>query len=75
MKNQIYIEEPNKVFYKTNTKGNANDNTWRKCNNCGKFISYKQMKEQKDVMLHFIPDTEFTIEEAYWVHTHCSQFN
>ena len=47
------------------------DNAWRKCNHCGKFISYKQMEEKKDVMFHFIPDTEFTIEETYWTHKRC----
>ncbi len=47
------------------------DNNWRKCKHCGRFISYKQMEEQKDVMFHFIPDSEITTEEAYWVHKHC----
>jgi hypothetical protein len=47
------------------------DNNWRKCKHCGKFISYKQMEEQKDVMFHFIPDSEITTEEAHWAHRHC----
>jgi acetyl-CoA carboxylase beta subunit len=45
--------------------------SWRKCYNCGKFLSYKQLQEQKEVMRVFIPDTEHTQEESYWVHKHC----
>jgi hypothetical protein len=70
MNNEIFIEDPNKAFYKANVISRVNNN-WRKCKYCGKFISYKQMEEQNDVMFHFIPDSEITIEEAYWVHKHC----
>lgn len=71
MNNEIFIEEPNKAFNKAHVTSSATDNNWRKCKHCGKFISYKQMEEQKDVMFHFIPDTDFTTEEAFWVHRHC----
>jgi hypothetical protein len=73
MNNEIFIEEPNKAFHKAHVTSSATDNNWRKCKHCGKFISYKQMEEQKDVMFHFIPDSEVTTEEAYWVHRHCCQ--
>ncbi len=62
------IEEPSKAFRKYHITA---DNNWRKCKHCGRFISYKQMEEQKDVMFHFIPDSEITTEEAYWVHNNC----
>lgn len=45
--------------------------SWRKCYNCGKFLSYKQLEERKDVMQVYIPDTEHTQEQSYWVHKHC----
>jgi acetyl-CoA carboxylase beta subunit len=45
--------------------------SWRKCKHCGKFLSYKQLEEQKEVMHVFIPDTVCTVEESYWVHKHC----
>jgi hypothetical protein len=45
--------------------------SWRKCKHCGKFLSYKQLEEQKDVMHVFIPDTICSTEESYWVHKHC----
>jgi acetyl-CoA carboxylase beta subunit len=45
--------------------------SWRKCKHCGKFLSYKQLEEQKDVMHVFIPDTVCTVQESYWVHKHC----
>ena len=71
MNQEIFIEEPSNTFNKFHITKNAIDNNWRKCKNCGKFISYKQIEEQKDVMFHFVPDTEFTIEEQYWVHKRC----
>ena len=71
MNKEIFIEEPSKAFHKAYVTSSATDNNWRKCKHCGKFISYKQMEEQKDVMFNFVPDTEFTVEEAYWVHGHC----
>ena len=71
MYKEIIIEEANKAFNKSHVTSSATDNNWRKCKHCGKFISYKQMEEQKDVMFHFIPDTDFTTEEAYWVHKNC----
>ena len=45
--------------------------SWRKCKHCGKFLSYKQLEEQKDVIHVFIPDTICTVEESYFVHKHC----
>lgn len=65
MKNEILIEEPSKAFCKAHVASSAADNNWRKCKHCGKFISYKQMEEQKDVMFHFVPDTEFEFGEYY----------
>lgn len=41
-----------------------------KCNNCGKFISRKQI-ENKEARFHFIPDNEFGPEESYWEHIKC----
>lgn len=41
-----------------------------RCNNCGKFISRKQI-ENKEVRFHFIPDNEFGPEESYWEHVNC----
>ena len=65
---EIYIQEPSKVF---NTATHPN-NSWRKCNNCGKFISYKQMEQHSEAVFHFVPDSEITTEEAYWVHRKCN---
>ena len=47
------------------------DTSWRRCNHCGKYISYEQLESQKDVMHVFIPDTEHTTEASYYVHRHC----
>ena len=44
---------------------------WRKCKICGKFLSFKQLEEQKEVLYVFIPDTQFTIEQNYYVHLKC----
>ncbi len=41
-----------------------------RCNNCGKFISRKEIEEDK-AKYHFIPDNEFSSEEAYWIHIKC----
>jgi acetyl-CoA carboxylase beta subunit len=71
MKEETFIETPNRTFIRFMCPKSATDNDWRKCNHCGRFISYKQMEEQKDVIFHFIPDTEFTIEETYWIHKKC----
>jgi len=49
---------------------NIKDLNWRKCKNCGRFISYNQM-QSNEAKFVFIPDTEFTTEEAYWVHNKC----
>lgn len=45
--------------------------SWRKCYHCGKFLSYKQLQEQTEVMHVYIPDTEHTQEQSYWVHKYC----
>lgn len=45
--------------------------SWRKCKHCGKFLTYKQLEEHKDVIHVFIPDTICTVEESYFVHKHC----
>jgi hypothetical protein len=47
------------------------DINWRKCKHCGKFLSFEQMEKQEDIMFVFIPDTQFTIEQAYYVHKKC----
>ena len=41
-----------------------------KCEKCGKFISRKEIEEQK-AKFHFIPDNEFGPEESYWEHVKC----
>lgn len=69
MNGKISIKELNKVLPKSYVTSSAND--WRKCKHCGKFISYKQMEEQNDVVFHFVSDTDFTIEEEYWIHKDC----
>jgi len=43
-----------------------------KCKYCGKFISYKQMQEQKDVTYYFIPDSDVSSEVSYWYHNNCN---
>ncbi len=48
------------------------DHSWRKCGHCGKFISYKQLNEKKEVSFKFTPDTEFSSEEGYWIHNKCN---
>jgi acetyl-CoA carboxylase beta subunit len=66
---KLNTEEPaNSV---SGTVSSSASQSWRKCKHCGKFLSYKQLEEQKDVMHVFIPDTAFTIEESYFVHKHC----
>ena len=47
------------------------DNNWRRCEHCGRFLSYKQMEEQKDIMFVFIPDSQFTTQQSYWTHKDC----
>ena len=71
MNNETFIQDPNKAFYKAHATSLANDITWRECKHCGKLLSYKQMEEQTDVKFVFIPDTEFTVEEAYYIHKRC----
>ena len=41
-----------------------------RCQHCGKFISRKDIEEQK-AKFHFIPDNEFGPEESYWEHVTC----
>lgn len=41
-----------------------------KCKNCGKFISHKDIDNQK-AKFHFIPDSQFGPEESYWEHKSC----
>ena len=38
-----------------------------KCGHCGRFIS----REDKNVTLHYTPDTEFSSEECYYHHKKC----
>lgn len=71
MQNETSNLAETEALNKTHVTSSATDNNWRKCKHCGKFISYRQMEEYKDVMFHFIPDSEITTEEAYWVHRHC----
>jgi hypothetical protein len=71
MKNETSNFAETEALNKCHVTSSATDNNWRKCKHCGKFISYRQMEEYKDVMFHFIPDSEITTEEAYWVHRHC----
>ena len=47
------------------------DNNFRKCKHCGKYLSYKQMQDQKDVMFVYSPDNEFSVQVNYWVHKSC----
>jgi acetyl-CoA carboxylase beta subunit len=65
------MKKENKTLDKSHVARNATDNNWRKCKHCGKFVSYKQMEEQRDVVFNFIPDSEITTEESYLVHRHC----
>ena len=58
--------------YKTRQMSKAIDN---QCKYCGKFLSYKQLEDKKDVMHIFIPDTIFEEEKSYWVHKACWQKN
>jgi acetyl-CoA carboxylase beta subunit len=71
MKTKTSKQQKAKALNIAHVTSSATDNNWRKCKHCGKFISYRQMEEYKDVMFHFIPDSEITTEEAYWVHRHC----
>lgn len=36
---------------------------WNRCDDCGKFISYKDFDEGKAVRVLLTPDSEFTREE------------
>lgn len=41
-----------------------------KCINCGKFISFRDIENEK-VRFHFIPDGVCGPEESYWEHKQC----
>lgn len=69
MEMEIFIDNPKNLFRKSGCVKKNND--WRRCKSCGKYISFKQIEQQTEVRFHFIPDTEFTIEEAYWIHKKC----
>lgn len=42
-----------------------------KCQNCGKFISQKQIIENK-AKFHYMPANQFSPEECYWECKDCS---
>jgi len=41
-----------------------------RCQNCGKFISYKEIEDGK-IKVDYTPDTEYTVECTEFVHLHC----
>lgn len=49
----------------------TNNNTWRKCHGCGKYLSYDQIEKQTNIKQVFIPDTDFGPEESYFIHNSC----
>ena len=49
-----------------------NNQDWRKCKNCGKYLSYKQLENTKEIEYVFILDTEFSLEESHYKHKNCS---
>ena len=42
-----------------------------RCEMCGKFVSYKSI-EKEEVIIEFIPDTVFTVEEYKFKHKNCN---
>ncbi len=45
-----------------------------KCSDCGKFISYNEIENEK-VDYHYQPDTDFTYESEYYSHKQCNNKN
>jgi hypothetical protein len=60
------VENNHHLFRKIKT-----NNSWRRCEGCGKYISYNQMEELKDVTYIFVSDSEITTEESYYIHYKC----
>ena len=47
-------------------------NGFIKCGHCGKFIAHSKLKSSKYI---FTPDSEYSVEEAYWVCRKCIKKN
>ena len=66
------IDRKWRATYKRKIMNKQTYNGFIKCGHCGKFIAHSKLKSSKYI---FTPDSEYSVEEAYWVCRKCIKKN